>query len=180
MPRELSNLCLGIKSIAKLHLHDSVSYRTVARARYRANWNFVTKRDKNQDRNSEVCPECGGRIELRGDEYVCPSCGLVDEERSTVEGQARDIGLEIEAHEPSLRLDLEDDVGSGMTDLAIYRVVGEKVRQVSSLIHDDRRKLFSQRLLDRLVKGGKFGRAGDATIRFIGSYAIPNFMKALS
>jgi hypothetical protein len=90
------------------------------------------------------------------------------------------IGLEIETHEPSLRLDLEDDVGSGMTDLAIYRVVGEKVRQVSSFIHDDRRKLYMPRLLDRLVKEGKFGRAGEAMIRFIGSYAVPNFMKALS
>jgi hypothetical protein len=90
MPRELSNLCLGIKSIAKLHLHDSVSYKAVLRAPQRHRGIFVPIRDENA---YDERPECGGRVELRGDEYVCLSCGLVDEERSTVEAQAREYRL---------------------------------------------------------------------------------------
>jgi hypothetical protein len=153
----LSELGLGARRIAKLHLHDSISHTTVLRIRRKAYGNFVPERNKNQDLDSGVCPECGGRVELRGDEYVCLNCGLVDEERSTVEGQARDIGLEIETHEPSLRLDFDDGLGSNMTDYAMYRVVGEKVRQVSSYIHDDSKLRRLKNELSNLLKSLNLG-----------------------
>lgn len=170
----LLRLGLGSIRIARDHLNGAVSYRTVLRYRNGKVNNFVQKLDKNRDSS---CSECGGRVELRGGEYVCLQCGLVDEERTRLEAQqARDIGFEVETHRPGLKLNFNDGMGSALSKRDLYRIVGPRIRQVTGYLEDRPKLRRLRNECSRILKN--LGLDGDRILGDVVGRVLIHFWKS--